>query len=76
MLLGDAVTHPVLFFRHPEWLYGLDMLPEQTIATRRALLGRAADERTPVLASHLPFPSVGCVSRDEDLFCLTPTAVL
>ncbi len=76
MLLSDAVTHPVLSFLHPEWLYKLSTRPEQTVATRRALLGRAADDRTTVTASHLPFPSVGRVSRGEDLFRLTPTSIL
>lgn len=76
MIASDAVTHPVAFFEHPEWLFGFDMEPEPTVATRRALLARAAEERLPLFASHLPFPGVGRVSRDGAGFRYTPTPML
>ena len=76
MIVSDAATHPVAFFRYPEWLFGFDMIPDETVATRRRLLGMAAEERVPLFASHLPFPGVGRVSRDGGGFRFTPTPIL
>jgi glyoxylase-like metal-dependent hydrolase (beta-lactamase superfamily II) len=76
MIASDTVTHPVAFFRHPEWLFGFDMLPEPTVDTRRELLERAAMERLPFFASHMPFPGVGRVSRDGAGFRFTPTPMV
>ena len=76
MIASDAVAHPVVFFRHPSWLFGFDMLPDPTVRTRRQILSRAADERLPFFASHMPFPGVGRVSRDGVGFRFTPTPVL
>lgn len=76
MIVSDATTHPVVYFEHPEWLFGFDMLPEETVATRRRLQGRAADEGIPLFASHLPFPGIGMVSRDGDAFRFTATPIL
>jgi glyoxylase-like metal-dependent hydrolase (beta-lactamase superfamily II) len=59
--LGDAAVHP-LHVEHPEWQNGFDLLPGRALATRRALLARAADERMHVMAFHFPFPSVGRVA--------------
>ena len=76
MIVSDAVAHPVAFFRYPEWLFGFDMISDETVATRRRLLGTAAEERPPFFASHLPFPGVGRVSRDGGGFRYTPTPML
>ena len=72
LIASDAVPHPVAFVRHPEWLFGFDMADDETVATRRRLLGMAADERMPMFASHLPFPGIGRVSRDGGGFRFTP----
>ncbi len=76
MIASDAVTHPVVFFRHPTWLFGFDMDGDRTVATRRRLLSRAAREGLPFVASHLPFPGVGRVSVDGAGFRFTPTPML
>lgn len=72
MIASDAIAHPIAFFRHPEWLFGFDMAGEETVATRRRLLNRAADERLAFFASHMPFPGVGRVSHDGGGFRYTP----
>jgi glyoxylase-like metal-dependent hydrolase (beta-lactamase superfamily II) len=59
--LGDAAVHP-LHLEHPEWQNGFDLLPDRALATRRALLERAAAEEMRVMAFHFPFPSVGRVA--------------
>ena len=76
MIASDAVAHPVVFFRHPSWLFGFDMNGDQTVRTRRRLLSRASDETLPFFASHMPFPGVGRVSRDGVGFRFTPTAMM
>ncbi len=72
MIVSDAVAHPVAFFANPEWLFAFDNDPEPTVATRRRLLGRAADEKMHLFASHMPFPGIGRVSRDGGGFRFTP----
>lgn len=76
MIASDAVAHPVVFFRHPSWLFGFDMNGDQTVRTRRRVLSRAADGKIPFFASHMPFPGVGRVSRDGVGFRFTPTSML
>ncbi len=76
MIASDAVAHPVVFFRHPSWLFGFDMDGDRTVRTRRRLLSRASDEKLPFFASHMPFPGVGRVSRDGVGFRFTPTPML
>ncbi|OZC02073.1 MBL fold metallo-hydrolase [Rubricoccus marinus] len=71
MIVSDAVAHPAAFFAHPEWLFGFDM-DAQAATTRRQLLGRAADERVHLFASHMPFPGIGRVGRDGGGFRFTP----
>ncbi len=60
MCLGDTVLHP-LHLEHPEWTSALDLHPEQTVTTRRQILGRAAVDHALVMAYHFPFPALGHV---------------
>ena len=76
MLGSDTANHPVAFFERPEWIFGFDMDAEQTVATRRMVLGRAADEKIPYWSTHLPFPGVGAVSRDGAGFRFTPLPMM
>lgn len=38
----------------------VDMLPDQLAKTRRALLARAAKEKSLIMMLHFPFPGLGC----------------
>lgn len=61
--LSDAVIHPV-HLEHPEILVAFDILPEETLASKRALCNRAADEKALVFAHHFPpFPNLGHIAR-------------
>ena len=61
----DVAMHP-LHLVHPDWHIAFDFDPAQALASRRALLDRAADQASLVLAYHLhPFPGLGRVSRSE-----------
>jgi len=58
LVVSDVVLHPIHVER-PEWFASIDLLPEQTVLTRRRILGRAVFENSLVLAFHFPFPGLG-----------------
>ena len=49
---GDALTHPLISFQHPEWKPVADHVPDQAVDTRRRLLDRLASR--PLEADRLP----------------------
>jgi glyoxylase-like metal-dependent hydrolase (beta-lactamase superfamily II) len=59
--VGDAAVHP-LHLEHPDWENGFDQSGGRAVATRRALLERAAAKNMYVMGFHFPFPSVGRVA--------------
>jgi glyoxylase-like metal-dependent hydrolase (beta-lactamase superfamily II) len=63
--LADTVLHPI-HLEHPDWVAAVDLLPEQTIATRRHLLQLAAEEQARVFAFHFPAPGLGLVESGGD----------
>jgi glyoxylase-like metal-dependent hydrolase (beta-lactamase superfamily II) len=69
--LVDTVIHP-LHMAHPEWTAAVDLLPEQTVATRHRLLARAAAERAQVFVFHFPAPGLGRVVADGDAWRWQP----
>ncbi len=71
--LVDLVLLPT-HVEHPEWCAAFDLDPETLAASRRRLLGRAADEQALVLAHHFPAPGLGRVRRTESGFEWEPLA--
>ncbi|MCD1598186.1 MBL fold metallo-hydrolase [Rheinheimera aquimaris] len=63
---GDAMF-PV-GFEHPDWHNGFEHDPEESVRVRVDLLRKAATNREILVATHLPFPSVGHVAVDGDAF--------
>lgn len=63
---GDAIF-PV-GFEHPEWHNGFEHDPEESVRVRVNLLRDAAASGEFLVASHLPFPSLGRVAVDGDVF--------
>jgi glyoxylase-like metal-dependent hydrolase (beta-lactamase superfamily II) len=63
---GDAIF-PV-GFDHPEWHNGFEHDPEESVRVRVRLLREAAATGELLVAAHLPFPSVGRVAVDGDVF--------
>lgn len=45
-----------------------DHVPDQAVATRRALLDRLAANRAKLIGFHLPYPGVGVVERKDGAF--------
>jgi glyoxylase-like metal-dependent hydrolase (beta-lactamase superfamily II) len=71
---GDALTHPLISFQHPEWRPVADHVPEQAVSTRRKLLDRLAADRSKLIGFHLPYPGVGTVERKDGAYCFVPSA--
>lgn len=63
---GDALF-PVAF-DHPDWQNGFEHDPEEAVRVRIRLLEELAATGDLLVATHLPFPSVGRVAADGDTF--------
>jgi glyoxylase-like metal-dependent hydrolase (beta-lactamase superfamily II) len=68
LYLADAIID-VLHAEHPDWPMTFDVDGARAAETRRALLGRAADEGLVVAAAHIRTP--GTVERERDGFRFT-----
>lgn len=71
LCVGDTFYDP-LQLTHPDWATPWDMDQSVSIASRRAILARAADEHLLVHAYHLPFPGLGHVERTATAFSWHP----
>jgi glyoxylase-like metal-dependent hydrolase (beta-lactamase superfamily II) len=69
--LGDAVFPD--HFDRPDWHNAFDHDPEAAVRVRIGLLRKLAATREPVMAAHLPFPSLGRVAVAGDAFRWVPT---
>jgi glyoxylase-like metal-dependent hydrolase (beta-lactamase superfamily II) len=67
---GDLVFQ--VGFEHPEWYNGFEHDPEEAARVRTSLLRELATTGGLLVATHLPFPSVGHVARDGDHFRWVP----
>ena len=69
---GDAVF--TVGFDHPDWYNGFEHDPEEAARVRVRLLRELAATGEPLVATHLPFPSVCHVAVDGDVFRCVPAA--
>ncbi|ANL64309.1 metallo-beta-lactamase family hydrolase protein [Rhizobium phaseoli] len=67
---GDAVF--AVGFEHPDWYNGFEHDPEEAARVRIDLLRELAANGEQLVATHLPFPSVGRVALDGDVFRWVP----
>jgi glyoxylase-like metal-dependent hydrolase (beta-lactamase superfamily II) len=67
---GDAVF--AVGFDQPEWYNGFEHDPEEAARVRVRLLQELAETGEMLVATHLPFPSVGRVAVDGDVFRWVP----
>ncbi|MGX9391849.1 MBL fold metallo-hydrolase [Nitrobacteraceae bacterium UC4446_H13] len=67
---GDAVF--AVGFEQPEWHNGFEHDPEEAARVRVCLLRELAETGEMLVATHLPFPSVGRVAVDGDVFRWVP----
>lgn len=68
VVLGDAITHKALSFRHPEWKSAADTDADLGAATRRKLLDRLVADKTPFIGYHLPTPGLGRAEKDGNAY--------
>jgi glyoxylase-like metal-dependent hydrolase (beta-lactamase superfamily II) len=69
--LADLLHSPMQF-AHPEWSASFDVDTSVSVPTRRAALGRAADEDMLAVFYHLTFPGLGRVRRAGTGFAWEP----
>lgn len=67
---GDAVF--TVGFEQPDWHNGFEHDPEEAARVRVRLLRELAETGEMLVATHLPFPSVGRVAVDGDVFRWVP----
>lgn len=70
MFAGDAVF--AVGFEHPDWFNGFEHDPEGAVRVRVRLLRELAATGELLVATHLPFPSIGHVAVDGDAFRWVP----
>jgi glyoxylase-like metal-dependent hydrolase (beta-lactamase superfamily II) len=70
MFAGDAVF-PVSF-DHPEWHNGFEHDPEEATRVRLRLMRELSETGAWLVATHMPFPSVGRVAVAGDVFRWVP----
>ncbi len=70
MFAGDAIF-PVSF-EHPEWHNGFEHDPEEATRVRLRLMRELAADGSWLVSTHLPFPSVGRVAADGELYRWVP----
>ena len=67
---GDAVF--TVGFDHPDWFNGFEHDPEEAARVRVRLLRELAANGELLVATHMPFPSIGRVAVDGDHFRWVP----
>jgi glyoxylase-like metal-dependent hydrolase (beta-lactamase superfamily II) len=67
---GDAVF--AVGFEHPDWHNGFEHDPDEAARVRLRLLKELAATGEQLVATHLPFPSVGRVAVDGEAFRWVP----
>ncbi|WP_445682512.1 MBL fold metallo-hydrolase [Radicibacter daui] len=70
MFAGDAVF--AVGFEHPDWHNGFEHDPVEAARVRVGLLQELAENGGLLVATHMPFPSVGHVAADRDAFRWVP----
>lgn len=72
MVLGDAILHPLISFRHPAWKPGADQLPDIAVKTRQTLLDRLASEKRRFVGYHLPGTGAGRTEKKDGAYRFIP----
>jgi glyoxylase-like metal-dependent hydrolase (beta-lactamase superfamily II) len=67
---GDLVFQ--VGFDHPDWHNGFEHDPEEAARVRISLMRELAATREPLVATHLPFPSICRVAIEGDAFRCVP----
>ncbi len=63
IVLGDALTNPVISFEHPGWKPESDQVPDMAVETRKRLLDQLSASKAKIIGYHLPPPGIGTVVK-------------
>lgn len=74
IILGDVFPNPHVYFPHPEWYFGFDADKDQAVATRNAILDRAATDKAKLLGYHWTYPGLGYAERDGAAYKFVPAS--
>lgn len=74
MVIGDAITTPAFFVTNPDWYPVFDMDPPAAVASRRALLDRAATDRITVIGYHWDMPGTARIERAGNGYRAVPAS--
>jgi glyoxylase-like metal-dependent hydrolase (beta-lactamase superfamily II) len=66
------IAHYQLQLEQPDWYFHFDIMPERAVLSRRQVLTRAATDKTLVWAYHFPFPSLGHIIKDGEVWAWQP----
>ena len=67
VMWGDLLHSPLQCLR-PDWSYVIDTDPEQSVASRRRVLGDCSEHNRLILPAHFPSPSIGRVAAEGKAF--------
>jgi glyoxylase-like metal-dependent hydrolase (beta-lactamase superfamily II) len=69
---GDVFFSDPLNLEHPDWEVVFDTDPKQGVATRKQLLATVTVDRRLLLVPHMPFPGLGHVRAQRDVYGWEP----
>lgn len=72
MLTADLANHYVWSVGKPDWEVRFDMDKELAASSRRKIFGTLAEDKTPFIGYHMPFPAIGYVEAEDDGFRYVP----
>ncbi len=72
LVWGDIVHFHAVQFAQPQAAYEADSDRTAAVASRRAMMAKAADGGWWVAGAHLPFPGLGHVRREGEAFAWVP----
>jgi glyoxylase-like metal-dependent hydrolase (beta-lactamase superfamily II) len=73
IFVGDSIPNNIVHFAHPEWPMAFDADGEKAVATRKALLDRAATEKIKLLGYHWRTP-VGMAEKKDGAYTFVAMA--
>jgi glyoxylase-like metal-dependent hydrolase (beta-lactamase superfamily II) len=66
------LAHYPFQLEQPDWYFSGDIIPERAVLTRRQVLDRASTDKVLVMACHFPFPGLGHIMKDGEVWIWQP----
>ena len=74
IIMGDVIPNPGVYFPHPEWHFGFNSDKDKAVATRKAILDRAATDKAKLVGYHWTYPGVGFAERSGTAYTFAPAS--